>query len=69
MQKIGPIEWFKRTAREIAVLDMYGRYYKNGWTPRLAWQVRHKLGPLVVQAITLTWYAALVEAGAINIES
>lgn len=59
---IGPLEWFKRTAREIAVLDMYENYYKKGWTPKLAWQVRHKLGPLIVQTVTLSWYCALVDA-------
>lgn len=63
IQEIGPAEWFKRTAREIAVLGMYERYYKNGWTPKLAWQVRHKLGPAIVQAVCLTWYVALHDAG------
>jgi len=64
--EIGPIELFKRTAREIAILGMYDVYYKKGWTPRLAWQVRHKLGPSIVQTVTLTWYCALNEAGLIK---
>lgn len=63
MDEIGPIEWFKRTAREIAVLDMYERYHQKGWTPKLAYDIRHKLGPLLVQTVTLTWYAALSDAG------
>jgi len=62
MLDIGPIEWFKRTAREIAVLDMYVRYYKNGWTPKLVWQVRHRLGPSLVQMVCLTWYSAINDA-------
>lgn len=66
MIKIGPVEWFKRTAREIGVLGMYDTYYKKGWTPKLAWQVRHRLGPALVQTVTLTWYAALVDAGIIE---
>lgn len=66
MEKIGPIEWFKRTAREIAVLEMYDNYYLKGWTPKLANQVRHKLGPLLVQTVALTWYAAILEAGLIE---
>jgi hypothetical protein len=66
MDEIGPIEWFKRTAREIAVLEMYDKYYKKGWTPRLASQVRHKLGPAIVMTVTLTWYSALKDAGAIE---
>lgn len=66
MNEIGPIEWFKRSAREIAILGMYDSYYKKGWTPKLAWQVRHKLGPIIVQTVTLTWYAALRDSGVID---
>lgn len=63
LEEIGLVEWFKRTAREIAVLDMYQNYYKKGWTPRLAYQVRHKLGPTIVKTVTLAWYSAVTEAG------
>lgn len=63
MQEIGPIEWFKQTSREIAVLGMYERYYDKGWTTKLANQVRHKLAPAIIKTITLTWHAALVDAG------
>lgn len=66
MLDIGPVEWFKYTAREIAVLDMYESYYDKGWTPKLAWQVRHKLGPAIIQTVCLTWYSALVDAGAVG---
>jgi hypothetical protein len=60
--KLGITEWFKRSAREVAVLDIYSDYIKNGWTPKLAWQVRHKLGPIIVQTVTLAWYQAAVDA-------
>jgi len=60
--EIGPVERFKRTAREIAVLDMYNRYYRRGWTTRLALDVRQRLIPAVIKTVTLAWYAALVEA-------
>lgn len=66
--EIGLNEWFKRTAREIAVLDMYDVYYKKGWTPTLAYQVRHKLGPSIIRSVTLAWYAALCEAGLVTAE-
>lgn len=66
IRDIGVIENFQRTAREIAVLDMYSRYYQKGWTPKLAYEVRHKLGPLIIQCVTLSWYAALVEAKVID---
>jgi hypothetical protein len=66
LHKIGISEWFKRSAREIAVLDLYDMYYDRGWTPKLAWQVRHRLGPIIIQNVTLAWYSALIEAGIIN---
>jgi hypothetical protein len=62
LEKIGIIEWFKRTAREIAIQDMYMMYYYKGWTPKLAWQIRHRLGPAIVQTVTLAWYSALLDA-------
>ncbi len=64
--EIGVTEWFKRTAREIAVLDMYTRYQQKGWTPKLAYEVRHKLGPLIINNVTLAWYAALAETGLVD---
>ncbi len=60
--ELGIVEIFKRYAREIAVLDMYERYYQHGWTPKLAYDVRHKLGPLIIKAVTLAWYSALIDA-------
>lgn len=63
MNEIGPVNWFKQSAREIAVLDMYELYYDKGWTTRLANQVRHKLGPTIIKTICLTWYMAAKEAG------
>ncbi len=61
--ELGVVEWFKRTAREIAVLDMYERYYRRGWSTKLTLDVRHKLLPPVVKTVTLAWYAALSDAG------
>lgn len=63
IQEIGIVEWFRRTAREIAVLDIYDRYYKRGWSTKLTLDVRHKLIPSVVKTVTLAWYSALDEAG------
>lgn len=62
LEEIGIIELFRRTAREIAVLDMYTAYYRKGWTPKLSWQVRHQLGPALIQTVTLAWYSAQEEA-------
>lgn len=66
-QEVGLKDWFRGTAREIAVLDMYHSYYKKGWTPKLAWQVRHRLGPAMVHAVMLLWYMALVDAKLVKV--
>ena len=68
IQEVGVAEWFRRTAREIAVLNMYELYRQKGWTSKLARQVRQKLAPLIVQAVTLSWYAALVDAGLVEVK-
>lgn len=66
VEEIGVKEMFKRTAREIAVLDMYDRFRKKGWTPKLAYDIRHKLGPSIAKAVCLAWYMALVDAGLVE---
>lgn len=58
----GIVAIFKRAAHEIALLDMYGRYYRKGWTPRLAHQVRTFLAPTIVKTVTLAWHGALLDA-------
>lgn len=61
-QEIGIGESFTRTAREIAVLDMFARYHKKGWTTKLTVEVRNKLIPDIIKLVTLAWYCALLDA-------
>ena len=61
--QLGIVEIFERTAKEVGVLEMYHGYTETGWTARLANDVRHKLGPLLVRTVTLAWYTAAIEAG------
>lgn len=65
---IGPTEYFKRAAKEIAILDMYERYRKTGWNTKLSWEVRNKLAPTIVKTVTLIWYSALIDARVIKPE-
>ena len=65
-REIGLPEYFKLVAREIGVLDMFVKYHKKGWTPRLAYDVRHKLGPTLVKTVTLGWFMALEDAGLVK---
>ncbi len=66
IRDIGIVEWFKRTAREIAVLDMFNRYYKRGWTTKLALDTRQKLAPSIIKTVALAWYCALLDADLIK---
>lgn len=58
----GHLEVFKHAAREVAVLDMYERFQKKGWTTKLVYDVRHRLGPTIAKTIAIIWYLALAEA-------
>lgn len=60
--EIGPTELFKRTAKEIAVLDMFERFKKRGWSTKLVVEVRTKLAPSIAKTVALIWYCALVDA-------
>jgi hypothetical protein len=62
LNEIGIVEVFKNTAKEVAVLDIYDTYYKKGWTARLGWTVRNKLGPALVKTVVLAWYSAMIDA-------
>jgi hypothetical protein len=58
----GMAQLFADYAHEIADLNMYERFYKSGWTVSLAKTARSDLIPPIVQAVTLVWYCAVVDA-------
>lgn len=66
-EEIGLIELFRRTACEIAMYDMYTRYYEKGWTRKLAGQVRHVLAPHIIRLVTISWYLAAKKAGKVSL--
>lgn len=55
-------DYFRLTAKEIAALGLYDRFYKFGWTVGLAQRVRRHLLPVTIKAVTLLWYKAAYEA-------
>jgi len=61
--KVGYEEYFKRAAREIAVLDMYERFLAKGWTPKLMRDIRNELGPTMINTVCVIWYSAMRDAG------
>lgn len=62
IESIGLNEYFKRVAREVALLNMYEAFYRRGWTLKLANQVRKDLAPRMGQTVTLAWLLAAKEA-------
>jgi hypothetical protein len=58
----GIAAFFQKRALEVAALNMYENFYKAGWTPKLAKQVRRELAPLIVSAVTLAWYGAITDS-------
>ena len=67
LSEIGIIDWFERAAREIALLDMYDRFYEKGFSVKLARQVRNNLGPVIIKTVCLAWYSAMREAGMLKV--
>ena len=59
---IGLTEYYKRVAREIAVLEIYDDFYRRGWTSSLAKTVKKELIPRMAAMTTLAWYLAAHEA-------
>lgn len=66
VRKMGIQKYFYQTAREIAALNLYERFYQTGWTPALARSIRRELVPRMVRVVTLAWYSALLDAKCIE---
>lgn len=58
----GVVRLFQERAQQVADLGMYEKFYKSGWTPKLAKQVRRELVPIIVNTVTTTWYSAVLES-------
>ena len=61
--EIGYEEYFKRAAREVALLDMYDRFHESGWTTKLVRDVRNELGPAIMKTVCMFWFSAMRDAG------
>ncbi len=53
---------FQKRAYQVAALNMYENFYKAGWTPKLAKQVRRELAPLIISTVSLAWYGAIIDS-------
>lgn len=59
-------QWYRQVAQNIARMELYDEYYKAGWTLPLARRVRNQLAPALIQAVTVIWYGAARDAGALE---
>jgi hypothetical protein len=62
MKKQGYEATFLRILHQIASLQTYEIFEKEGWTVDLSRTVRRELVPLIAKAVCLGWYAALLES-------
>lgn len=62
MQQRPLAEYYRMAAKEVAALGLYDRFYKEGWTIKLAREVRCKLLPDIIRVVTLVWHRAACDA-------
>lgn len=62
-RQLGPVEYFKAEARDVAGLHLYEQFYRTGWTAEIATAVKSKLAPQAARAIGIIWLLAMLEAG------
>ena len=55
-------DYFRMSAKEVAALGLYDRFYRSGWTVQLAREVRRQLIPAIIKAVTMVWYKAAMDA-------
>ena len=63
VRRLGPVDYFKEEARDIATLNLYDRFYNFGWTPELISAVKTRVAPQTTRTIGLIWLLATIEAG------
>ena len=62
-RQLGPVEYFKAEARDVAGLELYQQFYRDGWTAKIAAGVKNRVAPQAARAIGIIWLLALLEAG------
>ena len=62
-RQLGAVEYFKAQARDIAELNLYEQFYREGWTTDLATRVKTIIAPRTAKAIGIIWLLALLDAG------
>ena len=60
---LGFLEYYKRVARDIALLDIYDMFYKRGWSQKVSKLIKKELAPKMASTVTIAWYTAAKKAG------
>lgn len=63
LKKHGYRELFKDIMAEVHSMKMYEEFHKKGWTQHLAKETRRDLLPMIIKAVTMGWYAAIIASG------
>ena len=61
-KRLGPVDFFKVEAREVAQLNLYERFYKQGWNADLASTLKKIVAPRAASAIGIIWLLAVLES-------
>lgn len=53
---------FLHILHDVHAMGMYSEFEQKGWTRHLARETKHELVPLIVRAVCMGWYAAILQA-------
>lgn len=63
VQHLGFKDYYKRVAREVALLDIHDAFYQKGWNRKVTKLIKKELAPRMAQTVTIAWYTAAQKAG------
>ncbi len=61
-RRLGPLQFFRQEAKEVAKLDLYEQFCKKGWTTKIARSIKEFIAPHATQVIGIVWLLAYLEA-------
>ncbi len=62
LRRVGFEEVYKTILKQIADLNMYDEFSRQGWTRRLGNETKRTLVPHIIRAVMLGWYQAVLKA-------
>lgn len=62
-RSVGAINYFKEKAKHVADMELYERFYKEGWNNKIASVVKNEIAPVTSATIGYIWLLAVLEAG------